>query len=493
MVFSRTSGIFLHITSLPNREGIGTFGKEAIELIKFLSSAGQKYWQICPLGPTGYGDSPYQTFSAFAGNPLLISLESLVTDGLLQREELSELRIATQDKVDYGYIIPIKNLLLKSAFSKFDTSSTEFREYCQKEDYWLDDFSRFMAYKHYFGGVAWIDWDEEIKLRKQDSMNLLDKKLKQEIELEKFKQFVLHKQWKNTKTHAHENQIEIIGDLPIFVAFDSADAWANPAMFDFDENHRPKTVAGVPPDYFSNTGQLWGNPIYNWKYLRETHYEWWLKRFRKTLEWVDVIRIDHFRGFESYWAVPYGEATAVNGSWKPAPGQELFSKVQKELGELPIIAEDLGVITPEVEKLRDSFGYPGMKILQFAFDSGDSNPYLPHNYIENCIVYTGTHDNDTTEGWYAKLKTDVKKYVDEYTKYKSGSFSRKLIETAWNSNAVLAIAPLQDFLALPSEARLNTPGKADGNWQWRYRKEDLKEELSTEIQSLTLEAKRLNK
>jgi len=484
---NRKSGILLHITSLPNKYGIGTLGKEAYSFIDFLKNSEQKLWQILPIGHTGYGNSPYQTYSAFAGNPLLISLEKLKDDKLISVINCEE--NFDNKNVDFERVIPFKEKTLELAFTNFKLTDKNFINFCNSEEYWLDDYSLFMALKKYFNNKSWIDWDENIRNRNKEAIIFYEKKLATEINFFKFTQYIFYKQWNELKKYANQKNVEIIGDIPIFVSFDSSDAWGNTEIFDFDENNNPKNIAGVPPDYFSSTGQLWGNPLYNWKKLEENNFQWWILRFKKMLEIFDIIRVDHFRGFEAFWSVPFGSENAINGKWIKAPGKLLFNEIKKQLGDLPIIAEDLGIITKEVEDLRDEFHFPGMKILQFAFESDMNNAYLPHNYIENCIVYTGTHDNDTTLGWYQKLSPSQKKFVDNYIN-SNDDICWRMIKLAWKSKAKIAIAPLQDFLCLDSNSRMNIPGKAEGNWEWRFLSEMIDDELAKKIRTLTWDSKR---
>lgn len=489
MKLERSSGILLHITSLPGRFGIGDLGKSARDFIDFLKDAAQKYWQILPLGPTGFGDSPYQTFSAFAGNPILIDPVQLVERGLLANDAITESNDLPDDYVDYGRVISYKNDLLKKAFGSFKPDS-DFAQFCDNMAYWLDDYALFSAIKEANQGAPWNIWLPSIKMHNLSAVEHAIQKYAQEIEFHKFVQYIFFKQWKSLKQYANDRGISIIGDIPIFVAFDSADAWSNYDIFQFDREHNPIKVAGVPPDFFSETGQLWGNPLYNWDALKSHNYRWWIERFKVNYQLFDIMRIDHFRGFAGYWAVPFGEETAVNGQWETAPGFDFFDSVKQQLGELPIIAEDLGIITDDVVELRDRFNFPGMKILQFAFGDDDRNPFLPHNFVKNCVVYTGTHDNDTTEGWFEKASSHERDHFLSYIDTNENVASWRLIELAWKSRAALAIAPMQDFLSLGSNARMNTPSVAGGNWQWRVNKENLSFDLSKRIRNLTWESGR---
>lgn len=488
MKFERSSGILLHITSLPGNFGIGSLGDDCYYFIDFLEKSAQKLWQICPVGPTGYGNSPYQTYSAFAGNPLFINLEKLVDNGLLEMDDLKTEESFNEIKVEFEKVKKFKSVLFRKAYKNFlEHSSSEFVNFCETESDWLDDFSLFMALKKHFNEISWNNWEESIKLRKPAAMKKYSEMLKNEIGYQKFLQYLFFKQWKEMRNYSSSKNIKIIGDIPIYVAFDSSDAWSHPEYFLFDEDNNPTFVAGVPPDKFSPTGQLWGNPLYNWEKHKENNFSWWKKRFKKTLEMVDIIRIDHFIGFVNYWAVPANDKTAENGSWQPAPGKELFSAVLKDLGSLPIIAEDLGAITQKVIDLRDYFDFPGMKILHFAFGTGANNPYLPENFPENCVVYTGTHDNETTEGWFKNIPGFLKEEVRNYLDLKNEKISWRLIEAAWESKADIAIAPLQDFLGLDNSARMNIPGTVGGNWEWRVKKSQLNDELAMKIKMLTIQ------
>ena len=482
MTNNRASGILLHPTSLPGRYGIGTLGEQAKKWIDFLHKSGQKYWQILPLGHTGFGDSPYQCFSTFAGNPYLIDPDILLNKGWISKNDLP---VSERDDnyVDFGDIYLTKFVFLRKVFSNFikNENSNDFDIFCEENRSWLDDYAMFMKLKDCNNGNPWLMWDDKYRLR--DKKALLDFAEKEEggIAFYKFCQWLFFVQWNDIKQYANNLGVEIIGDIPLYVALDSADAWATPEVFQFNESRQPTHVAGVPPDYFSETGQLWGNPLYNWERLKERNYDWWVDRVKASNDIYDIIRIDHFRGFEAYWSVPFEDETAMNGEWVKGPGNELFDVLKRELGDLPIIAEDLGVITEPVEKLRDDFDFPGMKILQFAFHSKDGNAYLPHNYQRNAIVYTGTHDNDTICGWYNTLEDFARENVHTYLASDGEDIHWKMIRLAWASTAKIAIAPLQDFLGLGSEGRVNTPGVADGNWQWRFHEKDLTEDMSRVI------------
>lgn len=491
-MFERSSGILFHPTSLPGKYGIGTLGKEAYAFIDFLKKSRQKLWQIFPLGPTGYGDSPYQSFSSFAGNPYLIDFDLLIEAHLLSEEDLRDVFFGDNEEyIDYGAIYNQKYPLLRKAYENFKSSDNlemreNFEHFKRENASWLNDYSLYISLKNHFNGLPWNEWAHDIKNREHGAMEHYKNELADDIEYHNFIQFLFFKQWGDVKRYANENGIKIIGDIPIFVAADSSDAWANPEIFLFDEERKPVKVAGVPPDYFSATGQLWGNPLYNWQKLKETNYSWWVERVRANLSTCDIIRIDHFRGFEAYWAVPYGDDTAINGQWEPGPGIDLFNAIKSQLGELPIIAEDLGLMTQGVIDLREVTGFPGMKILGFAFDSGEENDYLPHTYTKNCVVYTGTHDNDTLIGWFQKAKEEDRQFARDYLNSRSDDeIHWDAIRGAWSSVANMAISPVQDFLGLGSEARINTPGVAAGNWQWRLRHEVLTDELAERIAKLT--------
>jgi 4-alpha-glucanotransferase len=492
MTFQRSSGILLHPTSLPGPYGIGDLGPEAHRFVDFLADSNTRLWQVLPLGPTGYGDSPYQCFSAFAGNPYLISPDFLLRDDYLHPNDLIEKTNFPTRRVDFGRIIPWKLNLLERAYLRFTSDPARdrgsFERFCADEASWLDDFALFMAIKESHGGGAWDGWPAPLRTREPSALAQARADLADSIQRFKFYQFLFFQQWNALRAHANSRGVKIIGDIPIFVAYDSADAWANPELFYFDEEGRPTVVAGVPPDGFSPTGQLWGNPLYDWTKHKETGFAWWLARFRATLAQVDIIRLDHFRGFAGYYEIPASDKTAEHGRWMPALGQDLFAAMKQSLGELPIIAEDLGVITDDVVALRDGFGFPGMKILQFGF-SGPDNDFLPHHFHENCVVYTGVHDNDTTRGWFETTSESEREFALRYLGLKPGKnmakeFPAHLIRAAWSSVAVFALAPMQDFLALGGEARFNYPSRLGGNWDWRMDASALTEELRDRIREL---------
>lgn len=490
----RSAGTIMHISSLPGEFGIGTFGKEAYEFVDFLSRTGLRYWQILPLGQTGYGDSPYQAFSAFAGNPYFIDFHLLKEEGLLREEDYRHEAYGNDsNSIDYGLLFETKYKVLKRAYNNFKERkhlriNDEFNKF-KKENYmWLDDYSLYMALKEHFNQLPWQQWDEDIKKRTPEAVNRYKQLLNDQVEYWSFIQFLFFKQWYKLKNYANLQGIKIIGDIPIYVAIDSSDVWSNPEAYLIDEETlEPTFVAGCPPDAFSATGQLWGNPIYDWDYMEKTNYKWWIKRVKESLKLYDVLRIDHFRGFESYWKIPYGEDTAVNGKWVKGPGIKLFEAIKEELGELNIIAEDLGFLTDKVSEFLKESGFPGMKVLQFAFDTRDESDYLPHNYTTNCVVYTGTHDNDTFVGWFEKTgpREDVQ-YCKEYLSLNNEEgYNWGFIRGVWSSVGSLAIAPIQDFLGLGNESRINLPSSLGNNWRWRVNKESLTSELADKIYSYT--------
>ena len=493
MAFHRASGVLLHPTSLPSPHGIGDLGKAAYEFVDFLAAAGQTIWQILPLGPTGFGNSPYMCFSAMAGNPLLISLESLCEQGLLEVEDLEVLTELPQGKVDFTRLIPLKTVLLQRASEAFKEKASraqvdDFMHFCSQQVHWLNDYALFMTLKDNLKEEEWSAWGSGLVEREPKTIERYERIYRGEIFCHKFMQYIFFDQWKELKHYANQRSISLLGDIPIYVAYNSSDVWAHPELFYLEEDTYKSThVAGVPPDYFSETGQLWGNPLYNWRQLKETGYSWWIDRFKMMLNYVDMIRVDHFRAFESYWSVPSTEITAIDGTWEPGPGEDLFLAVEAKLGTLPILAEDLGVITPEVEALRDQFHFPGMKILEFSFGSGAGNPYLPHNYGRNFAVYTGTHDNDTVVGWFNKLSENEQESVKKYLGHFSvDGIHWDLIRLAFMSIADLAIIPLQDLLGLDTQARMNFPSTTENNWIWRYQTGDLQENLATRLGDLSL-------
>jgi 4-alpha-glucanotransferase len=501
MKFERASGILMHPTSFPSKFGIGDFGDEAYKFVDFLAKAKQTLWQVLPLGQTGFGDSPYQCFSAFAGNVYLISLEKLVEDGFLTKKDLANVPSFSSNKVEFGKVIEYKLSILEKAFENFrktenEQIAQEFRTFCHENRFWLDDYALFRAIKFSQGQKSWQEWDVDLKLRKPEALA----KARQDLDLEdfaqKFYQFVFFRQWDALKKYANEKNIKLIGDIPIFIALDSCDVWCNPSQFKLNEDGSPKVVAGVPPDYFSKTGQLWGNPIYNWDLMRNEGFRWWIERVRYTLKTVDILRIDHFRGFAASWEVPGGDKTAERGSWVNVPGKDLFLTLRHILGDLPILAEDLGVITPDVEELRDFFGFPGMRILQFAWGGDTKNTDLPHNYIPNACVYTGSHDNDTTVGWFnskagkgsdrdAKQIKKEKDFCTKYLQTDGKEIHWDFIKTVLASVPNTAIIPMQDLLGLGNEARMNLPGSTKGNWYWRCEMKDFDKKIAERLADLS--------
>ena len=484
----RRSGVLLHPTSLPSRFGIGDLGPTAFGFLDYLASARQTLWQVLPLGPTGFGDSPYSSPSAFAGNPLLIALEPLVSRGLLNESELADLATLPEDHVDFGQLVPIKLSVLELAFqrarSQVNSAMSDFRAHHAE---WLDDYALFAALKDDLQS-PWTDWDPALRNREPDALAAARERLADRVAFHSFCQYLFFDQLTALRARATELGIHIIGDIPVFVAHDSADVWAHQHLFKLDESGRPIVVAGVPPDYFSSTGQLWGNPLYDWDAMAAQAYAWWVARFRHLLEEVDVVRIDHFRGFEAAWEVPSTEVTAVNGRWIRGPGHAVFQAIAASLGvaEPPVIAEDLGLITDEVRALLKATGFPGMKVLQFAFGGGSDNPYLPHNFVDpNCVVYTGTHDNDTTRGWFASISDAERASVVRYMRSDADHIAKDMVRQALGSTARIAIIPVQDVLDLGSDARFNTPGAPEGNWSWRLRADQLTPERAACLANLT--------
>ena len=483
----RASGILMPVFSLPGPFGIGTLGKEAFAFVDFLADAKQTYWQILPIGPTGYGDSPYQSFSAFAGNPYFISLDALVEEGVLTADECKKANFGRKaDDINYSRLYTERGRLLRLAYSRSDIGHNEaFTAFCEKNKWWLDDFALFMAVKDRFEGKPWIEWAEDIRLRWQPAMDYYRRELYFEVEYHKYLQFKFDEQWRRLKAYANSKGIRIIGDIPIYVALDSADAWANPGLFQLDKDNIPTAVAGVPPDGFSPTGQLWGNPLYRWEAHRETGYQWWITRLWYCFELYDVVRIDHFRGFESYYSIPAGNKTATGGHWEKGPDRDFINAMHENLGEGGIIAEDLGYLTPEVKAMLSASGYPGMKIMQFAFDSRESGNYLPHTYHRNSVVYTGTHDNVTAEGWRTNASAEDVAYACRYLRCQPEELTEAMICACLASVSDTAVIPLADWLHLGSEARINTPSTQGSNWQWRLTC-PLPEALAGHIAQLTV-------
>ncbi len=486
----RESGILLPIASLPSPYGIGCFSKEAYEFIDKLVEAGQSYWQILPLGPTGYGDSPYQSFSTFAGNPYFIDPEDLIARGYVTKEQCEAYDFGENSQyIDYEKIYRSRFKLLWKAYENSNIGTEpEFQSFVQENACWLEDYALYMAVKDSFGSVCWVEWDEDIKLRRPEAMAEYREKLVKEVEFYQFQQYLFHAQWSRLKAYANGKGVKIIGDIPIYVAFDSSDAWANPELFQFDEECNPVAVAGCPPDAFAATGQLWGNPLYRWDYHRETGYRWWIQRLGACFELYDMVRIDHFRGFDEYYSVPYGEPTAEHGTWEKGPGYELFQVLEENLGKRQVIAEDLGFLTDSVIELVKRSGYPGMKILQFAFDSREESDYLPHNYTQNAVVYTGTHDNDTILGWYHTIQGEDKELCNQYLQLANCDGKElhwEFIRAALASVAKLAVIPMQDYLGLGPEARINIPSTLGNNWRWRMGSGDFTTELAGKIDKMT--------
>lgn len=485
----RSSGVLLHVSSIPGSGAIGDLGPQADHWLHWLSEAGCGAWQILPIGPTGHGYSPYQALSSFAGNPLLISPEQLVHDGLLEPEAADRDRTTGGQQVDFEAVASIRRKLLRDAHRSFDEGGGRdlrgaFEEFKHSNSNWLDDYALFSAIKNAQDGAAWNQWPEPLRRRQKDALAQFKAHRSDSVERARFVQFLFDRQWRSLKAKAQELGVRLIGDLPIFVALDSADVWAHQELFQLDRDGKPEVVAGVPPDYFSETGQLWGNPLYHWDRMAANGYRWWIDRASKSLERVDLLRLDHFRGFEAYWEIPAEAPTAQSGRWVEGPGGDFFAALQDAIGVLPLIAEDLGVITPEVERLREHFGLPGMKVLQFAFSGDSSNLYLPHNFGRNCVVYTGTHDNDTSLGWYQGASEGERDHCRRYLAVDGRHIAWDLIRTAWRSVADLSIAPLQDMLELGSDARMNFPGRPEGNWAWRAPRGSLTPGLAARVREL---------
>lgn len=471
----RTAGVLLHVSSLPSDTGIGNLGAGAYRFVDFLNASGMAVWQICPLGPTGYGDSPYQCFSAFAGNPYFIDLAPLVSEGLITGDEFSRLSVLPRNHVDYGAVYSTLWPILRQAFQRFKASKkSQFLDYGliskfrQEEAHWIEDYALFMALKENFDGTCWLDWPGDYRDAISAKAHNLSAETVDAADAHVFYQYLFYAQLAKLRAYAGTQGVEIMGDTPIFVAMDSADVWANPELFQLKKNGQPKAVAGVPPDYFAADGQLWGNPLYEWSVHEATQFAWWIQRIQSNLEFYDIVRLDHFRGFESYWSVPATEKTARKGKWIPCPGLDLFKAIRNALPEAKLVAEDLGVITDEVNELRKATGLPGMAVLQFAFGGGADNAYLPHNYDRNCVVYSGTHDNDTTIGWFHTLDEATQDHIRRYLGVSGDEIAWDFVRAAIRSSALLAVFPLQDLLSRGNEARLNKPGSPVGNWQWRY-------------------------
>jgi 4-alpha-glucanotransferase len=488
----RASGVLTHPSSLPGPHGIGDMGEEAYAFVDWLAQARQSRWQVLPLGPTGYGDSPYASYSAFAGNPLLIALDELLEEGLLDASNLTHPDFP-DERVDFEAVTRFKLRQLRRAAERFHAGQggqgtrlrEEYEQFCSAQAGWLDDYALFMALREESGGQLWSAWPQDLALREPGALAAARDRLRDEYDAQRFMQFVFFRQWAALKRYANERGVQVFGDIPIFVALDSADVWANTKQFQVDADGRPTAVAGVPPDYFSATGQLWGNPLYDWDAMRAEGYRWWIDRFRAVYSLVDIARIDHFRGFEAYWSVPAGDDTAINGHWMPGPGQDLFAALRAELGDLPVVAEDLGLITLAVDALRQELGFPGMAVLQFAFGSGSDNFYLPHNHTRDTVVYTGTHDNDTTAGWWQATDDQTRDHVRRYLRIDGSDIAWDLIRAAFASVGETAIVPVQDILGLGNAARMNVPGRATGNWAWRMRPGVLTDDLATRLRDLT--------
>jgi len=489
----RGAGILLPVSAMPSPYGIGSFSKKTLAVIDRMAEAGQKYWQILPLGPTGYGDSPYQSFSAFAGNPYFIDLDSLAEEGLLDRESLKSVTFCDRDDdIDYLKLYLKRFTVLGEAFQKSDFEKEEaYARFEAKNAFWLEDYALFMSIKNSLGGKSWHEWPDDIRLREKDALEKWSRDNADQIRFYKFLQYEFDRQWRTVKKHANDLGIRVVGDIPIYVAPDSSDAWAEPDMFQFDEDRRPVAVAGCPPDAFSADGQLWGNPLYDWEYHKKTGFAWWKKRIEHCLELYDVVRIDHFRGFDEYYSIPYGEPTAVNGHWEKGPGMELFAALKEnpKMTRSSIIAEDLGFLTDSVLRLVHDTGFPGMKVLEFAFDSRDSSNYLPHNYPENSVVYTGTHDNQTLAAWYWELNAEDRALANDYAGVNSGltdlARNKAFIRLAMESVADTCIIPMQDYLGLGGEARMNHPSTLGGNWRWRMKEGEFTSDLAAHIRRLT--------
>lgn len=497
---NRSAGILLSVTSLPGRYGIGCFSKSAYDFVDWLREAGQTCWQILPLGPTSYGDSPYQSFSTFAGNPYFISLEELTEEGVLTKKECQSADFGKRaDDIDYEKIYKNRYPLLHKAYERSRISEDpDYVCFAEENRWWLADYALFMAVKERFGGAPWTEWAEDIRLRRDYAMDYYRRELYFDIEFQQYLQYKFFSQWKKLKAYANEKGIQIIGDIPIYVAMDSADAWAHPELFQLDERNMPVAVAGCPPDGFSATGQLWGNPLYRWEYHKSTGYDWWMSRMWFCFQMYDVVRIDHFRGFDEYYSIPYGEETAVNGHWEKGPGIDLFRCMEQRLGKHQVIAEDLGYVTDSVRKMVQESGFPGMKVLEFAFDSRDSgsaSDYLPHNYAENSAAYTGTHDNETIAGWFRSITDEERQMARDYLcdqHTPAEELYKSFIALVMRSRSDLCIIPMQDYLGLDNQSRMNQPSTLGKNWKWRLVKGELSDELKEEILAITRRYGRMN-
>ena len=485
----RESGILFPVFSLPSKYGIGCFSRDAYDFVDFLARSGQGYWQILPIGPTGFGDSPYQPFSAFAGNPYFICLDTLKEDGLLTGQDFDGVDFGKdEEKVDYGALYENRLSVLRKAYARFQEKETPpgYEAYLKKESYWVEDYALFMAIKYSLKGASWLTWEDGLRTRQEEALQKAKEELAEDIAFFSFLQYEFDRQWHKLRAYANEKKVKIIGDLPFYVSLDSADAWAHPEVFRMDEDLVPEVVAGCPPDAFSATGQLWGNPIYDWENMKKEGYDWWVRRIRRNYEFYDVIRVDHFHGFCEYYAVPYQDETAENGTMEKGPGMDLFQVLEEKIGRLSIIAEDLGNVTPENEKLLADSGFPGMKVLQYGFTSWNS-VYLTHRHIRNCVVYTGTHDNAPTRAWIEMISAGERDFTRRYVNSMNsdyGQFTWDIIREAYRSVADLCIIPLQDYLCKGKESRLNTPGVSGGNWQWRLKPNFLSEDLARSIRGL---------
>lgn len=482
----RSSGILMHISSLPSPYGIGTMGKEARQFVDFLVEAAQTYWQVLPVCPTSYGDSPYQSFSSFAGNPYFIDLDSLCEEGLLERKECESCTWnECEEEVDYGTLYQNRYPLLHKACERFLTKiPADYDMFCREQKDWLEDYALFMALKDIHGGAAWSQWETELKLRQPQALEKARVEAAREIDFWKVIQYLFYKQWNELKSYANGKGIKMIGDIPIYVAMDSADVWANPTQFYLDESLNPIDVAGCPPDGFSEDGQLWGNPLFRWDVMKQDGYSWWTRRMEGITKMFDVVRIDHFRGFDSYYAIPYGSQNARKGEWRGGPGLELFHAMEKRLGKMNVVAEDLGFLTDSVRKMLEDSGYPGMKLIQFAFDTREAGDYLPHNYTDNCVVYAGTHDNDTILGWLNTAPEACAEYAGEYLKLdKEEGYNWGVMRGVWSSVGDMAVVTMQDILGLGSEGRMNTPSTLGCNWKWRMKPGSLTKELAAKIRN----------